>query len=41
VVYRAVEAHDGSIFVDRANEGGARFTIYLPAADGAAEEENA
>lgn len=41
VVYRAVEAHDGSIFVDRAEEGGARFTIYLPAAEGAGEEENA
>ena len=39
VVYRAVEAHDGSIFVDPAEEGGAKFVIYLPAAqDGAGEE---
>ena len=39
VVYRAVEAHDGSIFVDRAEEGGAMFTIYLPAAEGSSGEE--
>lgn len=32
VVHRAVEAHQGAIFVDRAEEGGARFVIYLPAA---------
>ncbi len=30
VVYRAVEAHDGAIFVDRARGGGAEFLIYLP-----------
>jgi two-component system sensor histidine kinase PilS (NtrC family) len=34
VVYRAVEAHEGAIFVDRAAEGGAEFVIYLPAAEG-------
>jgi signal transduction histidine kinase len=39
VVYRAVEAHEGSIFVDRAEEGGAKFTIYLPAAEGSSGEE--
>jgi signal transduction histidine kinase len=33
VVYRAVEAHEGSVFVDHATEGGAEFTIYLPAAE--------
>ncbi len=39
VVYRAVEAHDGSIFVDPSEEGGAKFVIYLPASqDGAGEE---
>lgn len=39
VVHRAVEAHDGAIFVDRAPEGGAHFVIYLPAAeDGVGEE---
>ena len=31
VVHRAVDAHAGAIFVDRATEGGAQFTIYLPA----------
>jgi two-component system sensor histidine kinase PilS (NtrC family) len=30
VVHRAVEAHEGAIFVDRAPEGGAQFSIYLP-----------
>ncbi|MEQ9401787.1 MAG: ATP-binding protein [Longimicrobiales bacterium] len=30
VVYRAVEAHDGAIFVDRGRNGGAEFVIYLP-----------
>jgi len=34
VVYRAVEAHEGAVFVDRAAEGGAEFVIYLPAAEG-------
>ncbi len=34
VVYRAVEAHEGAIFVDRSAEGGAEFVIYLPAAEG-------
>jgi two-component system sensor histidine kinase PilS (NtrC family) len=34
VVYRAVEAHDGAIFVDEAAGGGAEFVIYLPAATG-------
>lgn len=38
VVYRAVEAHDGAVFVDRAEEGGAKFTIYLPAAQEPAAE---
>lgn len=33
VVYRAVEAHDGAIFVDRARLGGAEFVIYLPVLD--------
>jgi two-component system, NtrC family, sensor histidine kinase PilS len=31
MVHRAVEVHRGAILVDRAPEGGARFTIYLPA----------
>ena len=41
VVHRAVEAHDGSIFVDRAREGGAEFVIYLPAmaADAGGDDE--
>ena len=30
VVHRAVQAHDGAVFVDRAREGGAEFTIVLP-----------
>jgi len=34
VVFRAVEAHQGAIFVDRSPEGGAEFVIYLPAAEG-------
>lgn len=34
VVHRAVEAHDGAIFVDRARDGGAEFVIYLPAMTG-------
>jgi two-component system, NtrC family, sensor histidine kinase PilS len=39
VVYRALEAHDGSVFVDKADEGGAKFTIYLPVAEGSPGEE--
>jgi two-component system sensor histidine kinase PilS (NtrC family) len=40
VVHRAVEAHGGSIFVDRAQGGGAEFVIYLPAtADEAGGED--
>ncbi|HEX7118770.1 MAG TPA: ATP-binding protein [Longimicrobiales bacterium] len=31
VVHRAVEAHDGAIFVDGGPGRGARFTVYLPA----------
>lgn len=38
VVYRAVEAHDGAIFVDRGSTGGAHFVIYLPAAEDGEEE---
>lgn len=30
VVHRAVAAHDGAVFVDRAPAGGAEFTIVLP-----------
>ena len=30
VVHRAVAAHDGAVFVDRAPSGGAEFTIVLP-----------
>lgn len=40
VVHRAVEAHDGAIFVDRAREGGAEFVIYLPAMTGDAGGED-
>ncbi|MGE0160936.1 MAG: nitrogen regulation protein NR(II) [Gemmatimonadales bacterium] len=37
VVHRAVEAHQGATFVERAPEGGAQFVIFLPAApEGAA-----
>ena len=38
VVHRAVAAHEGAVFVDRAPSGGAEFTIFLPAqaADGVA-----
>ncbi|MCG6989605.1 MAG: PAS domain-containing protein [Gemmatimonadetes bacterium] len=31
VVFRAVQAHGGTIFVDRSSAGGAQFVIYLPA----------
>jgi two-component system sensor histidine kinase PilS (NtrC family) len=38
VVHRAVEAHHGAVFVERAPEGGAEFIIYLPrSADGGAQ----
>ena len=30
VVHRAVEAHGGALFVEKAGEGGAHFVIYLP-----------
>lgn len=30
LVHRAVEAHHGAVFVERAPEGGAEFIIYLP-----------
>lgn len=30
LVHRAVEAHQGAVLVDRAAEGGAEFSIYLP-----------
>lgn len=40
VVHRAVEAHDGAIFVDRARDGGAEFVIYLPAMAGDAGGED-
>jgi signal transduction histidine kinase len=30
LVHRAVEAHQGAVLVDRAEEGGAEFAIYLP-----------
>jgi len=30
LVHRAVEAHEGAVFVDRSEEGGAEFSIYLP-----------
>jgi len=39
VVHRAVEAHDGAVFVDRVPGGGARFVIYLPAAENGPGEE--
>ena len=32
VVHRAVEAHEGAVFVERAPEGGAQFVLYLPGA---------
>jgi two-component system, NtrC family, sensor histidine kinase PilS len=31
LVHRAVEAHDGTIFIDAAEDGGTMFTVYLPA----------
>ncbi len=40
VVHRAVEAHSGAVFVDRGEDGGARFALYLPgtSADETTEE---
>lgn len=40
VVHRAVEAHEGAVFVDRVAGSGARFVIYLPVAEGGPEEES-
>ncbi len=37
VVHRAVEAHEGAVFVDRAPGGGAEFVIHLPPAGAATE----
>ena len=34
VVHRAVEAHQGVTFVDRAPEGGAQFVVFLPGIPG-------
>lgn len=34
LVHRAVEAHRGAVFVERAPEGGAEFIIYLPRSRG-------
>jgi len=31
VVHRAVEAHDGAVFVDQPPEGGTEFVLFLPA----------
>jgi two-component system, NtrC family, sensor histidine kinase PilS len=31
LVHRAVEAHEGTIFIDAAEDGGTVFTVYLPA----------
>jgi two-component system sensor histidine kinase PilS (NtrC family) len=39
VVHRAVEAHAGAVFVDRAAEGGAEFVIFLPGLPGGLEED--
>ncbi|HSM61934.1 MAG TPA: ATP-binding protein [Longimicrobiales bacterium] len=38
VVHRAVEAHAGAIFVERAPEGGAQFSIYFPGRVGEPQE---
>ncbi|MFC1660840.1 nitrogen regulation protein NR(II) [Gemmatimonadota bacterium] len=32
MVHRAVEAHKGAVFVERGEEGGAQFLLYLPGA---------
>lgn len=39
LVHRAVEVHRGAVLVDRAEEGGARFSIYLPTESVPAEKE--
>lgn len=41
VVHRAVEVHDGAIFVENGHDGGAEFTLYLPGrgAGGEASDE--
>ncbi|MGD8320472.1 MAG: ATP-binding protein [Gemmatimonadota bacterium] len=39
VVHRAVEAHAGAVYVDRAPEGGAMFTMVLPSVDGPQPED--
>ena len=36
VVHRAVEAHDGTLFVEDSPDGGAHFLVYLPGAQVAA-----
>ena len=41
VVHRAVEAHQGVTFVDRAPEGGAQFAIFLPGIPGEQYGEDA
>jgi two-component system sensor histidine kinase PilS (NtrC family) len=41
VVHRAVEAHGGAVFVDRAPGGGAEFVIYLPGSEAGNEGEGA
>ncbi|HSG07817.1 MAG TPA: ATP-binding protein [Longimicrobiales bacterium] len=40
VVHRAVEAHDGAIFVERGRDGGAEFVILLPTTAAAARGED-
>ena len=39
VVHRAVEAHEGAVFVEEAPEGGAQFVILLPAGDAPGRDE--
>lgn len=39
LVHRAVEAHRGTVLVDRGKEGGARFSIYLPGESKSRTEE--
>jgi two-component system, NtrC family, sensor histidine kinase PilS len=34
LVHRAVDAHQGAVLVDRAPQGGAEFSVYLPGAPG-------
>jgi two-component system sensor histidine kinase PilS (NtrC family) len=38
VVHRAVEAHNGTVVVDRSPQGGAEFVIYLPGIPGTSAE---